>query len=146
MNVADVVSELNAMGCITRPLDRSAELRTLEQAVGATLPSPYRELLASYSFDPLTSESVELFGSGCDDASCDVTQAATADRHLFTWLSEHAVLQIGRPATGAYDPVCIDLKSGAIIQFDHEDILQGRRKVRRTGIAASFGELLAQMR
>ena len=100
----------------------------------------------NYIFNPSAAGEVELFGSGCGDPSEDITVASIHDRQIFAWLSDRGALHIGRLASGLYDPVCLDqelaIRDPPVVVFDHEDILQGRPKVRRRVIADSLGELL----
>jgi hypothetical protein len=108
------------------------------------LPGSYRSLVTRYTFPVLELEGVDLFANKGDDADDDITKGMFLDPYMSPWLISRRLIQIGRPSTGGYDPVCLDGSGGepAVVQLDHEDILLDRKKVARLVIAPSFYTLL----
>jgi hypothetical protein len=146
VRIGAALARLRELGSELLPATRETEIGALEQRWGCRLPPVYRALLIDYKFPPLLIGEVELFGNGCDNSDDDIASASVRDKHLFAWLASRGALQIGRPATGAYDPVCFGMAGAAndppVVVFNHEDILQGRAKVRCRTIADSFAKLL----
>ena len=117
----------------------------IELRLGFGLPASLRVLASNYRFPQIELGGVEFFanlGNGSDD---DMTVAPFREKALFEWLQAHRKVHFARPATGSYDPVCLESRgthSAAVEQIDHEDILLSRRKVKSTALAVSLEELL----
>ena len=121
-------------------------IEEIEGRLRFKLPAEYRSLVTRYSFPVITFDSVELFANRGDGAEDDISLAPFRDAHMSQWLTAEKLFQIGRPATGSYDPVCVDASSNDphIVVLDHEDILQSRKKVHRRDIATSIGVILGE--
>ena len=146
MRIEAILERLRELDCNPQPATRETEIAALELRLGRRLPTLYRALVVGYTFSPAVIGQLELFGNGCDNPDEDITSASILDKHLLAWLTPRGAISIGRPATGAYDPVCFNMVDSpadpSIVVFDHEDILQGRVKVRCRTVAGSFAELL----
>ena len=129
--------------------DTSAWVAPFERQLPFRLPPSYRSLIARYRFPSFQCSRVTMFGNLTGQERDDLVIASTRDSTLSSVIRRSGFLQVGRPETGSYDPVCFDLRNRAksneaeLVQLDHEEILiNGKISiVRRT--ARSFLELLA---
>ena len=124
-------------------------LPPFEQGLPFRLPPSYRSLLLRYRFRAFAAGVVTLFGNLDGKSYDDFTVASVRDPILSSVTRTNGFIQIGRPASGSYDPVCFDLRSrprhdeAGIVQLDHEEILiNGSIRV-VTNVAGSFLELLS---
>jgi hypothetical protein len=106
MQIEITVARLRELRCELLLATRETEIAELEHRWGRRLPGVYRALLVGYKFSPVVIGEIELFGNGCDDAYEGV--ASVRDPNLMAWRAPRGAVQIGRPATGAYDPVCLE--------------------------------------
>lgn len=127
-------------------IDAAPWIEQIEQRLKFKLPAQYRSLVTRYSFPVIAFESVELFANRGDGAETDISVAPFRDAHMSRWLTSEKLFQIGHPATGSYDPVCVDARSrdSRVVVLNHEDILQSRKKVHRRDIASSIGAILSE--
>jgi hypothetical protein len=120
-------------------------ISVIEVRLGFGLPASLRVLASNYRFPQLELGGVQFFANLGDGSDDDMTVAPFRDKGLFEWLRTHRKVHFARPATGSYDPVCLESRgthSAAVEQIDHEDILLSRKKVKSTALAASLEELL----
>jgi hypothetical protein len=90
-----------------------------------------------------------LFGNVDGHDRDDLVVASIRDSILSGVTRRSGLIQVGRPDTGSYDPICFDLRSRSkageaeLVQLDHEEILMNSkiRIVRKA--APSFLALLA---
>jgi hypothetical protein len=127
-----------------------AWLAPFEQNLPFRLPPTYRSLLLRYRFPPFVVGTVELYGNVDGDSYDDLVVASIRDEVLSSVGRANGFIQIGRPESGSYDPICFDMrrraKSGeaALVRLDHEEILcNDSIRVLET-VAGSFLELLAR--
>lgn len=141
-----LIARLDASEVPFWAIDAAPWIDEIERRLKFKLPAEYRSLVTRYSFPVIAFESVELFANRGDGAETDILVAPFRDPHLSQWLTSERLFQIGRPATGSYDPVCVDAssKDSRIVVLDHEDILQSRRKVHRLEIASSIRAILSE--
>lgn len=125
-----------------------AWLAPFEQSLPFRLPPAYRSLLLRYRFSAFVAGTVYLFGNLDGQSDDDLVVASIRDAALSAVVRANGFVQIGRPKSGGYDPICFDLrrrtKSGeaGLVRLDHEAIL-GRSSIRVVeAVAASFLELL----
>jgi hypothetical protein len=125
-------------------------LPTFEQNLPFRLPPSYRSLLLRYRFPAFDVGAVTLFGNLDGRSYDDLVVASTRDRVLSSVARANGFIQIGRPESGSYDPVCFDARrrtktgEARIVQLDHEEILIKDSIRVQEAIAASFPELLAR--
>ena len=141
------VAALRERGAVILDIAGAPWLADVEQRLGLSYPAAFRALVDRFSFEPLEIGGVELFANEGNGSDGDVTVEPFRDPHLSPWLMSHRLLQVGRPATGSYDPVCFDLTAGrsrdpCLVRLDHESILLDRAKVKRTVVAKNFMALL----
>ena len=133
------------------PFERIAAapwIASLESRLGFALPKSLRLLAMNYSFPTIELEKVELFSNLGDGSDDELSVAPFGDKKIHEWLQNNGKVQFARLATGGYDPVCLNSheKDGrAVEQFDHEDILLSRRRVRSRVLAESLEDLLRQV-
>ena len=119
-------------------------ISAFEKDLTFRLPKSYASLVRRYRFDPFERGGLRLFGNLGDGSREDLVSAAPSDPFLWKPLAAAGLLQIGRPDTGSYDPVCLDsrrMKSGSeypLVQLDHEAALQFERIVVIRRIDQSF--------
>jgi hypothetical protein len=125
-------------------------LPPFEQSLPFRLPPTYRSLLLRYRFPAFDVGKVTLFGNVDGKSYDDLVVASVRDEILSSVARANGFLQIGRPETGSYDPVCFDgrhrTKKGeaGIVRLDHEEILINDSIRVLEVIATSFLELLAR--
>jgi hypothetical protein len=139
------VAVLIERGMPFEPVKQALWVDSIEVRLGFPLPSALRALITLYTFPAVTLGEVELFANLGDGSDDDLTVAPFRDSNLSKWLQANQRIQFARPATGGYDPVCLESRgkhSTAVEKFDHEDILLGRKKKRSTVLCPSLEELL----
>lgn len=125
-----------------------ADVSSIETQAGLRFPPLFRRLLTDYDFESFVLGEVEFFGNAVSDESDDIRNLIFLDPVMSPALLGASLLQVGRPATGSYDPVCFNLAQGQIepelVQVDHESILSfGRLRVSKV-VAASFSNLIVR--
>jgi hypothetical protein len=144
--IRSAISTLEIRGCTFVAADSISWIDTVEHRFGLSLPPVFRFLLTHFMFEEFDIGGVTIFANLGDGSPMDITAAPFADRYMSPWLISRGFVQIGRPDTGSYDPVCLAVCGSTtdpeIVRFDHEDILQERTKVTVERLAASFLELL----
>ena len=139
------VAALVERGLPFERLKQAPWIDDIEARLGFALPVSLRVLTTSYAFPSMGVGGVELFANLGDSSDDDLTVAPFKDSHLFAWLVANRRVQFARPATGSYDPVCLEsrgTRSTAVETYNHEDILLGRKKVQSMVLANSLEELL----
>jgi hypothetical protein len=127
-----------------------AWLLPFERHLPFRLPPAYLSLLLRYRFPAFAVGTVTLFGNLDGQAYDDLVVASMRDESLSSVTHANGFVQIGRPGTGSYDPICFDggsrTKKGEarIVRLDHEVILVNGSIHVLEIIAASFLELLAR--
>lgn len=126
------VLRLKESGVPIQPEDNSARLAELEATLPQRMPASYESFLSRYSF--LSFEVAGILFFGWDSKSApDLEMIPMAPHDMSKELVSAGFVQIGRPDTGSYDPVCFDLNSSGqnreyrIVQADHEQVLQWSR-------------------
>lgn len=125
-------------------------LAPFEQKLPFRLPPTYRSLLLRYRFPCFEVGSVSLFGNVDGLSRDELVVASIRDRWLTPVMHADGFIQIGRPDTGDYDPICFDMRrrtksgEGRIVQLDHEEILCNERTRIVQNVADSFLDLLAR--
>ena len=129
-----------------------AWLAPFQGALPFRLPPSYCSLLRRYRFPAFAAGVVALFGNLDGNSYDDVVVASTRDPVLSSVTRANGFIQIGRPASGSYDPICFDLRhrsntgEAGVVRLDHEEILVNDA-IRVVGeVAVSFLELLARGR
>jgi len=123
-------------------------LDSFEHGLPFRLPPSYRSLLVRYRFPAIERKGVTLFGNLDGSAPTDFVVASIRDPVLSSVTRRSGFLQIGRPASGSYDPICFDLRSrsktgeAAVVRLDHEEILTADSIRIIATVADSFLELL----
>jgi hypothetical protein len=93
---------------------------------------------------------VNLFGSLDGNSYDDVVVASSRDPVLSSVTRSKGFIQIGRPASGSYDPICFDLRSrtksgeAGIVRLDHEEVLINDSIRVAEKVADRFVELLSR--
>ncbi len=139
------VAVLIERGMLFERVTTTPWINDVEVRLGFSLPASLRVLASSYRFPQIEIGGVEFFANLGDGSYDDMTVAPFRDKGLFDWLRSRRKVHFARPATGSYDPVCLESRgshSTAVEQIDHEDILLIRKKVKSTTFAASLEELL----
>ena len=139
------VAVLIERGMSFKRLQQATWISTIEDRLAFPIPVALRALTTNYAFPSVILGGVELFANLGDGSEDDLTVAPFKDPHLSKWLQANRRIQFARPATGSYDPVCLESRgkaSTAVEAFDHEDILLARKKVKSTVLFPSLEELL----
>jgi hypothetical protein len=134
--VGQLAERLDNVGLLVAQIRRAPWIVDFEQKHGRRLPASFRYLVTRYAFRPFEWGSVLFFGNAETDHPCNLHIAATQDQAMWPTLRHAGMIQLGRPHTGGYDPICLGSSSvrrePSIIQVDHESILvNGRIKIVR---------------
>jgi hypothetical protein len=130
-----------------RPEDNSLRLRELESKLLKRLPPSFESLLSRYSFVPFDVSGVSFFGWG--HASSELFEVVSPPKGaLSTLLLPAGYFQVGRPNTGSFDAICLDLNTPKqnreyrIVLVDHEEALSNSRVKIRSELWPSFRHFL----
>ena len=142
------VAARRRVGLGISPIAEAPWIDELELTLPHRLPAAFRSLVGRYRFPPVTVGQVDLFGNlGTRDPS-ELVLARMRDPAIWAVVVRNGLLPIGRPSSGSYDPVCLNLRErtkagdSPVVQVDHEGILVlGEIQVVRT-IAGGFVDLL----
>jgi hypothetical protein len=125
-------------------------LAPFEQNLPFRLPPAYRSLVLRYRFPAFQAGTVCFFGNLDGQSYDDLVVASIRDPVLSAIARANGFIQIGRPESGSYDPICFDMRhrmkngEAEVVRLDHEEILvNGSIRVVEK-VAASFLELLAR--
>lgn len=103
-----------------------------------------------YRFGPFQVSGIEFFGNRGDDDPDDLVIASLSDPVLVRVCHERGIVQVARPDTGAYDPVCFDMRrrskdgEARLVRLDHEEILVHERVHVLRECASSFREVIGE--
>jgi hypothetical protein len=115
-------------GVPIREEDNKARFELFEAKLPKRLPQSFASLLSRYSFPAFDVVGISLFGWD-SNSNQFIEEASAARGSLSELLLPAGFVQIGRPDTGDFDPICFDGNEPAqnreyrIVQVDHEDIL-----------------------
>ena len=132
------------------PAKAPAWLIRFEQDIPSRLPPSYRSLILRYRFPAFVVGAVRLFANLDGLSHDDLVIASFREPVLSSVTRAKGFIQIGRPASRSFDPICFDLRyrtktgEAGIVRLDHEEIVVhgGIRILER--VAGSFLELLAR--
>ena len=117
-------------GCeFTRLAAHAPWIAAFEAKLPARLPPSFRSLILRFRFGPFRASGIEFFGNRGGGERDDLVIASLSDAALARVTRAHRFIQVGRPETRAYDPVCFDMsrrsKEGEapLVCLDHEEIL-----------------------
>jgi hypothetical protein len=122
------VSKLQSRGVRVEKADNSARLEKLGAGLPKKLPQSFESFLLRYSFPPFDAGGIAFFGWE-SDASELFHVLPPNEGSLSELLLPAGYVQIGRPDTGNFDAICLDLNSAKqnrecrIVRTDHEEIL-----------------------
>lgn len=129
------ISALRQEGIEVEPHSNGPCVVSLESKLPRRFPASYASLLSRYRFGAFERGGIAFFGNTGERCEDDLEVAIFADRHLSEPLLRGGLLQVGRPSTGAYDPVCFDSRERknraeyALVVLEHEAVLQSQRLV-----------------
>jgi hypothetical protein len=129
--------------------DHTARIEHLETRIGRAFPRAFRELITRYSFPAFDCGPLTFFANTGEELSHELSVRLFADPHLSPVLLGAGYIQIGNPFFPNYDPVCLAPGPGqqetAVVQLDHEMILQNRKIRTVSTLAPSFVHLLSRL-
>ena len=96
---------------------KKSEIARYEQEEGITIPTEYREWLMFSDGGEIFVPGTRLYGIGIGAEKTLVTVNAQEERYLFAL--DSSLLIVGTLNFG--DLLCLDLSSGEVVQWDHED-------------------------
>jgi hypothetical protein len=134
------------------PISDAPWIASLETTLPLRLPPSFRSLILRYRFGPFRASGIAFFGNRGDNDRDDLVVGSLSDPVLARVSQQHGFVQVGRPDTGTYDPVCFDMRrrskdgEAPLVCLDHEEILiHGRIRVVRQ-CAKSFAEAIGEKR
>lgn len=139
------VAHLIARGQPFERIESAPWVEGIEARLGFALPASLRLLVSHYRFPSLELSGIEFFSNLGEDSDDDLTVAPFRDKGLLEWFQANRRFHFARPATGSYDPICLESRgkqSTVVEQIDHEDILLCRKKVRSSALSSSLEEFL----
>jgi len=130
-------------------VDHTVRIRELETRIGRSFPKPFRDLIARYSFAEFDCGPLTFYSNTGHDLVYELSVRLFHDPIMSPVLLEADYIQIGQPFIPNYDPVCLAPsepgQERAVVQLDHEMILQHRQIERVSILAPSFTDLLNQL-
>ena len=126
------VARLQRAGELVQKEDNGSRLIQFEATLPNRMPLSYESFLSRYSFVPFDAGGISFFGWYSTSGE-DPDMIPKTNRDMSKELGSGGYVQIGRPDTGHYDPVCFDLnqprqnREWRIVLADHEQILQWSR-------------------
>ena len=142
--VDSFVTKLKASGVVIRPEDNIARLDELEAQLLKRLPQSFAAFLSRYSFSTFDICGISFLDwDSTSNGYLGATKGALAELLL-----PAGYVQIGRPDTGDFDPVCFDLNAPRqnreyeIVRIYHEEILCNWRVKVRGKLWPSFPKLI----
>ena len=143
------VAKVRAATVPIRPQENAWIFQRLEERLPKRLPQSLEHLLSRYSFPKSDFCGVTLFGWSPGLEPNEYFDAATKLKNsLSELLLPAGYFQIGRPDTGSFDAVCLDMRMNAqnreypTVLADHEDILYNNRVKISRALWPSFRDLL----
>ena len=140
---------LEAAGIMLGAIDGAPWIDALEREFGRRLPASFAGLVRRYAFRPFEWGPLLFFGNSEAADPFNLHVAATSDPAISRATRQAGLIQIGRPATGHYDPICLDLRASdrepSIVRLDHEAILIKEQVKVTTQIAPSLGTLVESL-
>src|SRR5215813_11344589 len=115
-------------GVPIREEDNNSRLEIFERKLPKRLPHSLVSFLSRYSFPAFDVGGISLFGWD-SDSNAYIEEALAAKGSLSELLLPAGYVQIGRPDTGDFDAVCLDMNEDVqnreyrIVRVDHEQIL-----------------------
>ena len=94
-----------------------SEIAGYEKEEGITIPTEYREWLMFSDGGEIFVPGTRLYGVGTSVKTTLATMNTQKERNLFTM--DSSLLIVGTLNFG--DLLCLDLRSGEVVQWDHED-------------------------
>jgi hypothetical protein len=129
--------------------DHTARIRQLEARLRRSFPKAFRDLITRYSFPEFDCGPLTFFSNTGHDLFYELSGRLFLDPHMSPVLLEAGYLQIGNPFFPNYDPVCLAPsepgQEGAVVQLDHEMILQHGVIQTVSTLAPSFVHLLNRL-
>jgi|HubBroStandDraft_2_1064218.scaffolds.fasta_scaffold242118_1 hypothetical protein len=142
------VAARRRVGLGISPIAEAPWIDELERNLPHRLTAAFRSLVGRYRFPPVTVGQVDLFGNLGTGEPSELVVACMRDPGIGAVVLRNGLFPIGRPSSGSYDPICLNLRErtkagdSPVVQVDHEGILVlGDIQVVRT-IASSFVDLL----
>jgi len=129
--------------------DHATRIVQLETRIGRPFPRAFRELITRYSFPAFDCGPLTFFANTGHELVHELSARLFIDPHLSPVLLEAGYIQIGNPFFPSYDPVCLAPcpreQESAVVQLDHEMILQHRVIQTVSTLAPSFVHLLNRL-
>jgi hypothetical protein len=149
---AGPVDELGFQHWAPRAVDTPRSvLPRLYEKLPARFPPLYEQLILSYRWAEVDLNLVTLLANPMGPDLSGLRQEIFNDPGLIEILVPNALLQLGKPGGGHYDPICFDARArrndgdGPIVRVDHEEILCHRRLEVLEEIAPSFRALVGMI-
>lgn len=137
-------------GHVFEPISEAPWIVSFEAKLPFRLPPSFRSLVSRYRFGPFDVFGIRFFGnSGAGDLQ-DLVVASLRGPVLVRVCQRGGFLHVGRPSTGAYDPVCFDMTrrtnegEAPLVCLEHEEILIGERIGGAKDYGASFAEMIGR--
>ena len=147
--VDQFASKLSASRIVAiRKIDEAPWVADLESKLPKRFPRSFGSFIARYSFPAFDLWGISFFGNTGANNENDLEAAIFKDRGLCEVLLSNGYVQIGRPDSGDYDPVCFDPtgpinnREYPIVRIDHEEVLCNFRIKVTDHIAPSFLNLV----
>ena len=88
------------------PISDPPWIAAFETKLPSRLPPSFRSLILRYQFGPFQLSGIAFFGNRGDNDRDDLVVASLCDSVLVRVCQQDGFVQVGRPDTGTYDPVC----------------------------------------
>lgn len=124
-----------------------AQLCEFEERVGGKVPTLFAQFVLNYRWNSAECEWVAFLPNPSADGLAGLATEVERDQFLFTALRAVGMVQLGRTATGSYDPVCFDTRRThggdcPVVRINHETALQFGKVNITEEVAPSFTSLV----
>ena len=112
----------------------------------AVIPRSLGQLVRSYTFPCMEIGPILLFGNSGAASERELRTVLESETGWSPLLWSSGFLEIGKPATGSFDPVCLDTRRSRpdrehpVVSLDHEALFDGELP-RPSVVAPSFADL-----
>ena len=127
------VERMKVTGVSFQGLESAPWIAEFEAKLPRRLPRSFSSLVTRYCFLRFEFAELEFFANLDGQAEEELSVAAFKDKFLWQPALTQGFVQIGRPSSGSYDPICFDMRQKQpnreypLVRLDHEELLQRER-------------------
>ena len=146
--VTNFIERLTVAGVACQRVTAAPWIAEFEAKLPRRLPPSFSSLVSRYCFPSFEFAEIEFFANLNGQSEDELVVAAFRDKHLWRPALTQGFIQIGKPSSGSYDPICFDMRHPwrgqeyRVVRLDHEELLQRERVRIVEEVAESFLTLI----